>query len=74
MLQVGSKVRVKENAYKDSTDLRDQQARGKVGTIIASLEAEWGEDWKDCWAVELDDIQREFHLATDEVEEIEDES
>lgn len=71
MMQIGSKVLIKENAYKDSTDLRDQQARGKVGIIIASLEAEWGADWKDCWVVEVDDIQREFHLTTDEVEETE---
>lgn len=69
MLKLGSKIRIKENAYGDSTELRDKQARGKAGEIIADL-TEQGEGWEGCWVVKLDNLEGEFYVITDEIEEI----
>lgn len=61
-MQVGSMVRVKENAFEGSDDPRDFEVRGEVGQIIFDLDnGEWtvkvGDDW--------------YILNTDELEEIE---
>ena len=69
MLQVGTKVRVKQNAYEGSGETNDIAARGQTGEIILSLEQQLGEQWKDCWEVLVaGDI---LQLTTDEIEEIE---
>lgn len=63
MLQVGSKVRVKQNAFEGSDDPSDFLARGKVGEIIFSV-------GYDEWEVLADDGDY-FLLTTDELEELE---
>lgn len=62
MLQIGTTVRVKENAYEGSDNPTDFEVRGKVGQIETELtQNEWevkiGDDW--------------FILNSDELEEIE---
>ena len=62
MLEIGSKVRIKENAYGNSTDPEAIKAHGKVGEVVYV-----GEDGE----VEVQTEDDEFELLTiDEVEEI----
>lgn len=63
MLQIGSKVRVKENAYEGSSVPNDLLARGEVGVIVYL-----GQDGD----IEVQTEDDEFLLLTvDEIEEIE---
>lgn len=64
MLNVGSRVRIKENAYEGSTEPADLEARGKVGVVVFSLA-------DGTWEVQTDDGEFEL-LTTDELEEIDD--
>lgn len=64
MLQIGSKVRIKENAYEGSNDPDDFLARGKVGEIVFSSA-------HDEWEVLTEDGEY-YPLTTDEVEELPD--
>jgi hypothetical protein len=63
MLKVGSKVRVKQNAYEGSDDPDDFLARGKVGEIVFSF-------GNGTWEVVTEDGEY-YPLSTDEVEELE---
>lgn len=68
MLKVGSKVRIKENAFTGSDEPNDIAARGQIGEIVLSLEQQLGEQWKDYWEVNaIGDI---LQLTTDEIEEL----
>lgn len=63
MLQIGSKVRVKENAYEGSGVPNDLLARGEVGVIVYL-----GQDGD----IEVQTEDDEFLLLTvNEIEEIE---
>lgn len=62
MLQVGSKIRIKENAYEGSDDPIDFLARGKVGEIVYS-------HGEDAWEVQTEDGEY-YSLITGEIEEI----
>lgn len=64
MLNVGSRVRIKENAYEGSTEPKDFLVRGKAGVIVWSLGG-------DQWEVQTDDGEYEL-LTTEELEEIDD--
>lgn len=61
MLQVGSAVRIKADAFKDSHDPIDFDLRGRIGTISCEL--------SDRWEVRVDD---EFFILDDtEFDEVE---
>lgn len=70
MLQVGSRIQVKSNAYKYSRLFRDKNARGKIGHIVFHLKDEFGEEWKDCWVAQLNGQRGEYYLATDEIRKL----
>lgn len=62
MLEIGSKVRIKDNAYGSSIDLEAIKAHGKIGTVVYL-----GKDGE----VEVQTEDDEFELlAADEVEEV----
>lgn len=63
-LQLGSRVRIKENAYEGSDEPKDFLVRGKAGVIVWSLGG-------DRWEVETEDGEFEL-LTTEEFEEIDD--
>lgn len=70
-MQVGSMVRVKQNAFEGSDEPADIEARGKIGEIVISLEQQLGDGWKDCWEVRLEDTGDVLNLTTEEIEVIE---
>lgn len=55
MFTVGQKVRIKENAFPDSSDECDILARGKTGIIVTDLEQAVGGGWNGCYEIELDE-------------------
>lgn len=61
MLQVGSTVRIKEDAFKDSHDPLEFDLRGRIGTVKFEL--------ANAWEVQVDD---EFFILDDtEFDEVE---
>lgn len=48
-IQIGQRVRISENAFPDSDDLDDIEARGKEATVFASVSDD------GCWLVETDE-------------------
>lgn len=61
-MQVGSLVRVKEDAFKGSDDPADFEIRGKVGEVVFDLE-------DSGWEIRIDDDC--FILMDNEIDEIE---
>ena len=67
MFELGQKVRVRDNAYKNSDDPTDFEIRGQIVTIGYSLEKALGEGWRDQWEC-FDDAGDCYHLTSDEIE------
>lgn len=63
-IEIGSRVRIKDNAYEGSDDPNDFLARGKTGTVAFSF-------GDGAWEVQGDDDEF-YPLTEDEIEEIED--
>lgn len=63
-IQIGSRIRIKDNAYEGSDDPADFEARGKTGTVVYSF-------GDGAWEVQGDDDEF-YPLTEDEIEEVKD--
>ena len=64
-IRIGTRIKIKDNAYEGSDDPSDFLARGKLGVVVWSF-------GDGTWEIQTDDDEFEL-LADDEIEELEEE-